>query len=144
MNTKQLVPHIVVVEDDRDILEALQLLLSTRGYTVSVVSTPTDLEVRLENFVPDLMLLDIWVGGNDGRDIAKRLKSDPRTKAVPIIILSANLSTPQIAKDVKADDFVLKPFDVDHLLDVVEKRLRKQGWEVPIDANNQGKAATHS
>jgi hypothetical protein len=43
------------------------------------------------------------------------------------VLLSANLSTPQIAKDIKADAFILKPFDVDHLLGVIEQRLRKLG-----------------
>jgi DNA-binding response OmpR family regulator len=130
MPTPTSTPHIVVVEDDRDILEALQLLLSTRGYQVSVLSKAADLETFLQTAVPDLLLLDIWVNGSDGRDIAYKLKADERTKEIPIILLSANLSTPQIAKDIKADDFVLKPFDVNHLLGVVEKRLKKRGWEV--------------
>jgi DNA-binding response OmpR family regulator len=121
-------PHIVVVEDDRDILEALQLVLSAHGYKVTALSKASDLQEFLVTTVPDLLLLDIWVNGSDGRDIAHKLKADPRTHEVPIIILSANLSTPQIAKEVKADDFILKPFDVNHLLGVVEKRLRKRGW----------------
>jgi DNA-binding response OmpR family regulator len=126
MNTEPTAPpHILVVEDDRDILDALQLLLSTRGYTVSTAPSADDMEVCLTERVPDLLLLDIWVGGNDGRDVAKRIKSDERTSSVPIIILSANLTTPQIAKQVKADDFILKPFDVDHLLAVVERQLKK-------------------
>jgi DNA-binding response OmpR family regulator len=83
------------------------------------------MEACLTERIPDLLLLDIWVGGNDGRDVAKRIKSDERTSSVPIIILSANLTTPQIAKQVKADDFILKPFDVDHLLAVVERQLKK-------------------
>lgn len=120
-------PHILIVEDDRDILDALQLLLSTRGYSVSAATKAEEMERCLAERLPDLMLLDIWVGGNDGRDVAKRLRADELTKKVPIVLLSANLSTPQIAKDIKADAFILKPFDVDHLLSVIEQRLRKSG-----------------
>lgn len=127
MPSQSAIAHILVVEDDRDILDALQLLLSTRGYSVSTATKADEMEACLEERIPDLLLLDIWVGGNDGRDVARRLKSEARTKDVPIILLSANLSTPQIAKEIKADDFVLKPFDVDHLLAVVERRLRKRG-----------------
>lgn len=123
--------HIVLIEDDRDIVDALQLLLQGKGYTVSTASRVSELDDILEAQIPDLILLDIWVGGNDGREMAKQLKSDERTKAVPIVVLSANLSTPQIAKDIKADDFVLKPFDVDHLLSVIDKRLRKQQRLLP-------------
>jgi DNA-binding response OmpR family regulator len=124
-------PHILVVEDDRDILDALQLLLSTHGYSVGVATGLDEMEKYLTERVPDLLLLDIWVGGNDGRDIAKRLKADEQTKKVPIILLSANLSTPQIAKDVKAEAFILKPFDVDHLLAVVERSLQPLGPAAP-------------
>ena len=120
-------PHILIVEDDRDILDALQLLLSTRGYSVSAATKAEEMERCLAERLPDLMLMDIWVGGNDGRDVAKRLRADELTKKVPIVLLSANLSTPQIAKDIKADAFILKPFDVDHLLSVIEQRLRKSG-----------------
>lgn len=123
--TRSIPAHILLVEDDRDILDALKLLLSGHGYSVSTARKADEMEDQLEARLPDLILLDIWVGGNDGRDAARRLRSDPRTKGVPIILLSANLSTPQIARDIKADDFILKPFDVDHLLAVVERRLAK-------------------
>jgi DNA-binding response OmpR family regulator len=119
--------HILIIEDDKDIQEALQLLLTGRGYSVSMAAKPDEMEACLAKQRPDLLLLDIWVGGNDGREVARRLKLDPETKDIPIILLSANLSTPQIAKEIKADDFVLKPFDVDHLVGVVERRLRKKG-----------------
>ncbi len=131
MSGAVLSPHIVVVEDDRDILEALELLLSQRGYGVSVVRKAEDLAACLKKRAPDLLLLDIWVGGNDGRELARQFRADGRMKDVPIIILSANLSTPQIAEEVKADGFVLKPFDVDHLIGMVERLLKKKGVALP-------------
>ena len=110
-------------------------MLEGKGYSVSTAGRIDDVDDSLDEQVPDLILLDIWVGGNDGREMAKRLKTDERTKTIPIVVLSANLSTPQIAKDIKADDFVLKPFDVDHLLVVVEKRLHKQAKLLSPPAN---------
>jgi CheY-like chemotaxis protein len=85
----------------------------------------SQLEECLQHFQPHLILLDIWMSGGDGRDLAKWIRQQDATKSIPIVIVSANLATQQIAKEVKADDFILKPFDVDHLISVVEKRLKK-------------------
>ena len=117
--------HILLIEDDQDIVDALGLVLAEKGYSLTSVGSPDEMETAIDDQLPDLILLDIWVGGNDGREAARRLKSDQRTRHAPIIVLSANLSTPQIAKDVKADDFILKPFDIEHLVSVVDKHLKK-------------------
>jgi DNA-binding response OmpR family regulator len=116
---------ILVVEDDHDILEAIQVILESRGYQVLALDRGDLVEKELQRFQPDLALLDIWINGSDGRDVARWLKKHEATKHVPIIMVSANIATQKIAKDVKADDFILKPFDLDHLLSVVEKRLKK-------------------
>ena len=116
---------IFVLEDDRDILDAIRVILESKGYRVTSFTKAEALLAEVKETAPDLFLLDIWVGGSDGRDVAKWLRKYEGTKNVPIIIVSANLSTPQIVKDLKVDDFVLKPFDMDHLLGVVAKRLHK-------------------
>lgn len=119
--------HIFVLEDDRDILDAVKEILTLAGYGVTTMSRAEELEPQLQKITPDLILLDIWVGGGDGRDAAKWLRQQEQTKHIPIIMVSANISTPQIAKDLKVEDFVLKPFDMDHLLSVIHKRLKKAG-----------------
>ena len=115
---------IMVIEDDQDISDALGSILHTKGYTVVLVQK---IDEQFDDLIvkhnPQLILLDIWVGGGDGRDVAKKLRSQELTKQIPIVLVSANISTPQIAEELQVDDFILKPFDVDHLLSVVEKRL---------------------
>jgi DNA-binding response OmpR family regulator len=127
--------RIIVVEDDPDILEAIRLILQTKGYDVLALGRADDVFTKAVAFEPDLVLLDIWVGGSDGREVARWLKKQAVTKRVPIIMVSANMATQQIAKEVKADDFILKPFDVDHLLSVVDKRLKKRQRSVKVVTN---------
>jgi DNA-binding response OmpR family regulator len=115
---------IMVIEDDQDISDALGSILKTKGYSVIPVRQVDDrFDEHFVDSVPQLILLDIWVGGGDGRDVAKKLRSQDITKHIPIIVISANISTPQIAQELDLDDFILKPFDVDHLLATVEKHL---------------------
>lgn len=115
---------IMVIEDDQDISDALGSILHTKGYTVVLVQKIDEqFDDLMVKHNPQLILLDIWVGGGDGRDVAKKLRSQELTKQIPIVLVSANISTPQIAEELQVDDFILKPFDVDHLLSVVEKRL---------------------
>ena len=115
---------IMIIEDDQDISDALGSILSTKGYAVIPVH---QVDERFDNYfatsLPQLILLDIWVGGGDGRDVAKKLRSQEATRDIPIIVVSANISTPQIAQELALDDFIMKPFDVDHLLATVEKHL---------------------
>ncbi len=114
----------MVIEDDQDISDALGSILSTKGYAVIPVRRVDErFDEHFVAVMPQLILLDIWVGGGDGREVAKKLRSQEATKNIPIIVVSANISTPQIAQELQLDDFIMKPFDVDHLLATVEKHL---------------------
>lgn len=112
---------ILIAEDDKSILEVVRLILENEGY----YTIPTDREkaiyAALETDSPDLILLDIWLSGEDGGKIAKHLKSKDETKHIPIIIMSANNETEKITKETGADDFLLKPFNIDDLLFMVKK-----------------------
>src|SRR5690606_31268933 len=113
---------IMVIEDDSDISDALGRILSSHGYDVAFVTEVNDgFERQIQSAMPQLILLDIWIGGGDGRDLAKKLRNHAKTKHIPIILVSANISTPQIAQELEVEDFIIKPFDVDHLLSLVGK-----------------------
>lgn len=113
---------ILVADDDPSILEAIQMILEDAGYEVS---TTVDGETvyKMEKEYPDLLLLDIWMSGQDGRDICKFLKSRESTKDIPIIMISANKDTQEIAKKAGADDFIVKPFEMKDLLAIVAKHI---------------------
>ncbi len=112
---------IFVVDDDPGILEVITIILSDKGYIVTSISDGQQLFKELKKQTPDLLFLDIWISGSDGREITKKLKSDAETKDIPIVIVSALNETEKIAKDIGADGFLEKPFDIDKLLDIVGK-----------------------
>ncbi len=109
---------IVVADDDKDIVAVLTMMLEDAGYEVkSTANGHTAQMVR--DYLPDLLLLDIWMKGVDGRDVCRYLKSQKPTKHIPIIMISANQDTEKIAHDAGADDYMTKPFDMDKLLERV-------------------------
>lgn len=113
---------ILVADDDPAILHAVKMLLEDEGYTV--VTTDGDKTAReVKRHLPDLILLDIWMSGMDGRDICKQLKAYESTKHIPIIMISARQDTEKIAKESGADDFLAKPFDIFNLLKKIEQYL---------------------
>jgi DNA-binding response OmpR family regulator len=116
MNKKK----ILVADDNLAILDAIEQILEAEDYEVeTVVDGQTIQEVR--KYMPDLVLLDIWMADVDGRDICKHLKSTEATKRIPIIIISADRQTRTIAKESGADDFIIKPFELDDLIAMVKK-----------------------
>lgn len=112
--------RIIIADDDKDIVAVLTMMLEDVGYKVESTANEQTAQ-RVCDYLPDLLLLDIWMAGVDGRDICRHLKSQQRTKHIPIIMISANSDTERIAKEAGADDFIVKPFQMDDLLIMVEK-----------------------
>ncbi|MDQ3008252.1 MAG: response regulator [bacterium] len=113
---------ILVADDDSGILEVISLMLEDAGYDVET-TVNGETEVMVEKYLPDLILLDIWMSGMDGRKICKSLKGQKLTKHIPIIMISANKDTENIAKESGANDFIAKPFEMQDLLNKVDKHL---------------------
>ena len=111
---------IMVADDDAGILDAMQIMLEDAGYEVEAIADG-NLVQEMKGDVPDLLLLDIWMSGIDGSAICRHLKSQTRTKHIPIILCSANKDTQKLAQESGADDFLAKPFEMNDLLDKVEK-----------------------
>jgi len=108
--------NVIVVDDDLDILEAISLMLEDAGYTVTTNSKGDFIEHLQANDLPDMIILDMLLSGNDGRDIARQLKAQELTKHIPIIMISAHPKAEQEAQTSGADDFLPKPFEIDELL----------------------------
>ena len=121
MNSKK---RILVVDDNTAILDALKIMLEDADYEVETTVDGATVKDMVEP-LPDLLLLDIWMSGVDGRDVCRHLKSTPATKHIPVIMISAAKDTEQIAKDSGADDFISKPFQMDHLLAIVAKYVHR-------------------
>lgn len=116
---------IMVVDDDQAILDCVRLLLELNNYQVITIS-----DGRIENKVkrekPDLILLDVWMSGVDGRDVCKSLKQNKEFKGIPIIMFSASKDVAESVDSVGADDFIEKPFEIDELLNKIEKYIRRE------------------
>ena len=109
---------IFIADDDPDILQIISLMLHTKQYEVETSSDANVIFNKREQ-MPDLILLDIWMSGIDGRDICNKLKEDIRTKDIPVIFISANSNIEAIAAEYKADGFVAKPFEMDFFLNKI-------------------------
>jgi DNA-binding response OmpR family regulator len=115
--------QIMIVDDDKNILEFMHLALSFEGYDVRVSTTGRELQQVQPRNLPDLILLDVKLVEEDGRAICKQLKTNEQTKDVPIIMLSAHVSERKLRQECPVDDFLAKPFELDILIDKVEKHL---------------------
>lgn len=113
---------ILIADDDAAILDVLTLYLEDMGYEVQTTQDGGTLRA-LENDLPDMLVLDIWMSGWHGRDICRFLKSREETHKLPILLVSANRETESIAREAGADDFLAKPFDLEKLLEKIERYL---------------------
>lgn len=110
----------MIADDDPGIVDAVEMLLEFEGYEVSsTIDGSTVLDMKTE--LPDLLLLDIWMSGEDGRDICKKLKQIELTKNIPVIMVSASKDIKESALQAGADDFLAKPFEMNELLSKIKK-----------------------
>lgn len=106
---------IVVVDDDPAIRGVMKHFLENEDFRVKT-SADGDLVYSMKRNFPDLFLLDIALGEEDGCDICRFLKSKQGTQRIPVIILSADRNGVKLAKKAGADAFFAKPFDMDEVL----------------------------
>jgi DNA-binding response OmpR family regulator len=111
--------RIMIADDDSGILDSLSLLLQFEGYNVTTSFNGAELKDMSTGF-PDVLLLDIWMSGTDGRDICKMLRTRELTKDLPIIMMSASADVRTSALDAGASDFLAKPFEMDLLITKIE------------------------
>jgi DNA-binding response OmpR family regulator len=115
-------PKILVIDDETTILSALQIFLEQEGYQVEAISKYQGyLEGLNKSELPDLIILDILLMEEDGREVAKKLKGSTKTKHIPIIMISAHPTADKTARRAGADEFLAKPFEVDTLLEAIDR-----------------------
>lgn len=119
-------PKILIADDDPGIVDAVELMLNFYGYDVSFTYDGNDALKLNNNNLPDLLLLDIWMSGVDGRDICRQFKSNNQTRNIPVLMISASKDVGGSALDAGADDFMTKPFDMQQLINKIENLLDKQ------------------
>ncbi len=115
---------ILLCDDDEGIVDIVAIVLNEKGYDVTAITeSDTFFSVVTKN-IPDLILLDLWMPRIRGDVIVKKLKEKKDTKDIPIILFSASKDTQIITKEVGADAYLLKPFDINELEDIVAKYIK--------------------
>ena len=127
--------HILVVEDEEDILELIRYNLAKDGYELTcVTSGEAALEkARLE--CPDLIVLDLMLPGVDGLDVCRYLRGDENTRNIPIVMLTAKTEESDviIGLELGADDYITKPFSPRILLARIHAVLRRRAAPIPAE-----------
>lgn len=118
---------IYIVEDDESIREIETIALKNSNYMVYAFEKAKDFYHKLDEIVPDLVLLDIMLPDENGYDIVKKLRKNPATKRLPIIMVTAKSTEMDMIKglDDGADDYIKKPFSVMELITRVKALLRR-------------------
>lgn len=124
---------IYIVEDDPSIREIEVMALKNSNYMVQAFDRASTFYEKMEDILPELILLDIMLPDEDGYKIVRRLRSNPKTRRIPVIMITAKTSEMDMVKglDNGADDYIRKPFSVMELLSRVRALLRRVEENVP-------------
>ena len=122
---------ILVVDDEREILELVKYNLAKEGYSVVCVETGEDALSAARLKLPDLVLLDLMLPGVDGLEVCRKLKADPKTQDIPVVMLTAKGGEADIVAGLElgADDYVTKPFSPRVLTARIKAVLRRDQTE---------------
>jgi two-component system phosphate regulon response regulator PhoB len=121
------VPAILIVEDERDVQTVLDFNLKAEGFETMRASTAEEALAWLRARVPDLVLLDLMLPDMPGTELCRRIKADPRTNAVPVVVVSARGDELDrvVGFELGADDYIPKPFSVRELVLRLRAVLRR-------------------
>jgi DNA-binding response OmpR family regulator len=116
---------VLIVDDEPNIVTALEFLLQRSGYEVMVAQNGDEALQRLESFAPDLVLLDVMMPRISGYEVCRRMRERPDWKHIKIIMLSAKGREAEVSKGVSlgADLYVTKPFSNSELVGKIGELL---------------------
>lgn len=116
---------VCILEDDKNIREALEILLENENYKVVSFTNVTDFYIFAESLPSNLFILDVMLPDGSGIDICNMIKSTTRFSKTPVIMMSANADAVKTGLSCKPDAFISKPFDLDNVIAKVAE-LSKQ------------------
>lgn len=117
--------RVLIVDDEANIVISLEFLMEQAGYTVAVARNGDEALEQIEQFRPDLVLLDVMLPGIDGFDILQRVRQQPEHRNMAIIMLTAKGREVEVTKGLAlgADAYITKPFSTRDLLAEVRRHL---------------------
>jgi two-component system alkaline phosphatase synthesis response regulator PhoP len=123
---------ILIVDDDPDLVEAVSIILESKGYAVAAAYGGVEGLEKAKTENPDLIVLDVMMPDKDGYEVCKELKADEKYRSIPILLLTAVVSkisstkyTQQMGMETEADDYVDKPVEPDELVRRIEVLISK-------------------
>ena len=118
---------IYIVEDDKNIREIETFALRNSGYRVKDFECAAQFYAKMEEKLPNLILLDVMLPDEDGLNIVKKIRSNPESRKIPVIMVTAKTTELDKVKglDMGADDYITKPFGVMELISRVKALLRR-------------------
>lgn len=121
--------HILIVEDEESLLKLETILLQVKGYEVTGAVTGNDALEKLAQSMFDLVLLDIMLPDIDGFEICSRIRKEPRTAGIPVVMLTAKKSLVDQARGTAcgANAYLTKPFKSAMIIEVIEGLLNASG-----------------
>ncbi len=119
---------VLIIEDEKLIIVSTQMVLEAAGFRVESATNGEDGIAKARSLTPDLILLDIMMPGIDGWETLTRLKRDPATASIPVIIFTAreHARGHQKSAEMGAADYFRKPFEPDELIELVEKHVTQR------------------
>ena len=118
---------ILIVDDEQDIVESLKFVLEANDYTCYSAYNGEDGLRLAKEIVPDLMILDVMMPQINGYKISRLLKFDAKNKNIPILMVTARSQDEDklIGEETGADEYITKPFEIDELVNKVNRYLKK-------------------
>ncbi|HVF76624.1 MAG TPA: response regulator transcription factor [Acidimicrobiales bacterium] len=119
--------RVLVADDDNDVRRLLTANLEFEGYTVAGCDNGDDARSLARTMAPDVIVLDVMMPKRDGFDVLAALKSNPATRGIPVVLLSAKANDEDVWKGWRAgaDYYVTKPFNLDELLRFIEQAVTR-------------------
>ncbi|MEW6238959.1 MAG: response regulator [Candidatus Omnitrophota bacterium] len=118
--------RILIVDDEKELAESMFDLLEYEGYSVELAGTGEEALQRVDMAYPDLLILDIKLPGINGLDVLQHVRETRSFLPILIVSASSQKGTRERAKELGADDVLLKPFDEEELLSIIKKLLEKR------------------
>jgi len=114
---------ILLLDDNKDLLQIIQIILKGQGYETVLACCIEEAAQKIKIHKPALILMDVFISDEDGREFCNKLKNDEETSNIRVIMMSGYDNTLGLMTYVGADDFMQKPFDYNDLLNRVQKQM---------------------
>jgi DNA-binding response OmpR family regulator len=114
---------ILLLDDNKDLLQIVQIILKGQGYETVLATCIEEAEQKIRIHKPSLILMDVFISDQDGREFCNQLKCNHETQSIRVILMSGSELDMAMMSRVNADDFMSKPFDFNDLLSRVQRQM---------------------